>query len=277
MVDYERAYTDVVDILDERTRRSNPICYKMHQSTNENLTAILGQIDFEDKEVLSVLSSSDQMMSSYYLGAKNVDTFDNNVTTYLFYYLKKWCMEYTGKSYLSASNRELLECLDLHKNNDIENNIALFWKRILITIKGPLKDSALFYKNFSDTCSVPYSRDVPTMNGIMKDKDPNYQTMDLFSEQDMEKQYDVIVLSNILEYAYEEDDIGIYHNIMRNLQGALKDDGIVVCSSLIFEKALESGTFDEFFDSHEGAFEYESHRDRYKPISYTYTKKRRIR
>ena len=81
MVDYERAYTDVVDILDERTRRSNPICYKMHQSTNENLTAILGQIDFEDKEVLSVLSSSDQMMSSYYLGAKNVDTFYNNVTT----------------------------------------------------------------------------------------------------------------------------------------------------------------------------------------------------
>ena len=57
-------------------------------------------------------------------------------------------MEYTGKSYLSASNRELLECLDLHKNNDIENNVALFWKRILITIKGPLKDSPLFYKNF---------------------------------------------------------------------------------------------------------------------------------
>ena len=32
---------------------------------------------------------------------------------------------------------------------------------------------------------------------------------------------------------------------------------IVVCSSLIFEKALESGTLDEFYDSHEGAFEYE--------------------
>ena len=277
MLDFDRAYSDVVDILDDRTRSSHPICYKMHQTTNENLTAILGQHDFHGKDVLSVLSSSDQMMSSYYLGASNVDTFDNNVTTYLFYYLKKWCMEYTGKSYLSASNRELLECLDLHRNNDIENNIALFWKRILITIKCPLKDSALFYKNFSDNYSVPYSEDIPTMTGIIRDKDPNYEELDLFTEQEMEKQYDIIVLSNILEYAYEEDDIKVYRNIMNNLRGALKDDGIVICSSLIFEKALESGCFEEFFDTHDGAYEYEEHRHRFKPISYSYTKKRRTR
>ena len=33
-------------------------------------------------------------------------------------------MEYTGKSYLSASNIELLECLDLHKNNIIVAKIS---------------------------------------------------------------------------------------------------------------------------------------------------------
>ena len=145
MVDFDRAYSDVIDLLEDRPKSKNPICFKMHKTTNENLTAILGQFDFEGKEVLSVLSSSDQMMSSYYLGAKEVDTFDNNVTPYLFYYLKKWCMEYTGKSYLSASNRELLECLDLHQNNDIENNVALFWKRVLLRISVPLTHSALFY------------------------------------------------------------------------------------------------------------------------------------
>ena len=81
MVDFDRAYSDVIDLLEDRPKSKNPICFKMHKTTNENLTAILGQFDFEGKEVLSVLSSSDQMMSSYYLGAKEVDTFDNNVKT----------------------------------------------------------------------------------------------------------------------------------------------------------------------------------------------------
>ena len=103
-----------------------------------NLTEIFKKYDFKGKDVLSVLSSSDQMFSSYYLGAENVDTFDHNVTPYLFFYLKKWCMEYTGKSYLSASNKELYDCTDLHKDNDIERNIASFWKKILITINMPL-------------------------------------------------------------------------------------------------------------------------------------------
>ena len=40
-------------------------------------------------------------------------------------------------------------------------------------------------------------------------------------------------------------------------------------------KILESGYFEEMFDTHEGAYEYEEHRKRYKPISYSYTKKRR--
>ena len=277
MVDFDRAYSDVIDLLEDRPKSKNPICFKMHKTTNENLTAILGQFDFEGKEVLSVLSSSDQMMSSYYLGAKEVDTFDNNVTPYLFYYLKKWCMEYTGKSYLSASNIELLECLDLHQNNDIENNVALFWKRVLLRISVPLTHSALFYTNFSDSYGVPYSDNIAKMNELMKDKDPNYSRLDLFDEQDIERQYDYIILSNILEYAYEEDDVRIYQNIMRNIHSALKDDGVVICSSLIFENILESGYFEEMFDTHEGAYEYEEHRKRYKPISYSYTKKRRIR
>ena len=277
MVDYERAYTDVVDILDERTRRSNPICYKMHQSTNENLTAILGQIDFEDKEVLSVLSSSDQMMSSYYLGASNVDTFDRNFTPYLFFYLKKWCMEYTGKSYLSASNRELMECIDLHKDNSLETNVAAFWRRVLVRTNGPLAESELFFNNFADFSGVPYENDVETMTGIIRDKEPNFQFSDIFSETDFPKQYDVIVLSNILEYpyAYEEDEKATYERTKNNLLRALKDDGIVICSSLIFERAMEKKIFSDSFDFHEGVYSYDLHRYKDKPISYSYTKKRR--
>ena len=62
---------------------------------------------------------------------------------------------------------------------------------------------------------------------------------------------------------------------MQNLLNALKDDGIIVCSNLIFEKAMEKDIFLESFDIHEGAYEYDVHRYKDKPISYSYTKKRR--
>ena len=87
MVDFDRAYSNVIDILQDRPKSKNPICFKMYKGTNENLTKIFRRYDFKDKDVLSVLSSSDQMMSSYYLGASNVDTFDRNFTPYLFFYL----------------------------------------------------------------------------------------------------------------------------------------------------------------------------------------------
>lgn len=277
MVDYDRAYSDVMDILYERKKHPNPSCFKMYKATNENLTKIFGLYDFKDKDVLSVLSSSDQMFSSYYLGAKNVDTFDHNLTTFLFFYLKKWCMEYTGKSYLSPSNTTLYECIDLHKNNEIENNVAMFWKRILLPLNVPLANSSLFFNNFNDFYGVPYNDDVETINGIIRDKEPNYQALDIFTETDFSKQYDIVVLSNILEYpyAYEEDEKAVYERTMYNLLNALKDDGIVICSNLIFEKAIEKDIFSEFFDIHEGAFEYDAHRYKDKPISYSYTKKRR--
>lgn len=49
MVDFDRAYSDVMDLLEDRPKSKNPICFKMHKTTNENLTAILGQFDFEGK------------------------------------------------------------------------------------------------------------------------------------------------------------------------------------------------------------------------------------
>lgn len=71
---------------------------KLYRSTNERLSKILSMYDFKDKNVLSVLASSDQLLSSYFLGAKNVDSFDSNVLTFYYFYLRKWCMMYTKKT-----------------------------------------------------------------------------------------------------------------------------------------------------------------------------------
>lgn len=59
---------------------------KIYRNTNENLSKIFSNYNFENKNVLSVLASGDQVFSSYYLGANNVDTFDSNILTYYYFF-----------------------------------------------------------------------------------------------------------------------------------------------------------------------------------------------
>lgn len=62
---------------------------KIYRNTNEDLSKIITKQDIKGKTILSVLASSDQVLSCYYLGAKSVDTFDSNKLTLLLFFLKK--------------------------------------------------------------------------------------------------------------------------------------------------------------------------------------------
>ena len=77
---------DIVLIEDELKKMDA----KMYSQTNEDLDALFCNFDFNNKEVLSVLASSDQMLNCYYMGAKNVDTFDKNERAAYYYYFRKW-------------------------------------------------------------------------------------------------------------------------------------------------------------------------------------------
>ena len=66
---------------------------RIYVSSNEQLDAVFRGFDFKDKDVLSVLGSSDHVFSEYYLGAKSVTAFDINELTKYYYYLRKWLLE----------------------------------------------------------------------------------------------------------------------------------------------------------------------------------------
>lgn len=77
-------------------------------NSNENLRKLFSGIDLKDKEILSVLASSDQLFYFYDNGTKLVDTFDKNKLTFYYFYLRKWFIQYKNKYYITKVNRRML-------------------------------------------------------------------------------------------------------------------------------------------------------------------------
>jgi len=61
---------------------------KVYNFTNENVTCLKDIYSFENSKVLSVVGSGDQYFASILNGAKQVDLFDINPTSYLYFLLK---------------------------------------------------------------------------------------------------------------------------------------------------------------------------------------------
>ena len=61
---------------------------KVYDFTNENVSCLKQLYEFENSRVLSVVGSGDQYFASILNGAKKVDLFDINPTSYLYFLLK---------------------------------------------------------------------------------------------------------------------------------------------------------------------------------------------
>ena len=72
---------------------------KMYYRTNEDLVEAYLDTDFQGKEVLSVLASSDQVFTARVLEAKTVDAFDKNRLTLYYFYLRLWTLKYEKELY----------------------------------------------------------------------------------------------------------------------------------------------------------------------------------
>ena len=139
----------------------------LYKNTNEDLTTIFKNINFKEKKVLTVQASSDQLFSSYILGAKEVDTFDSNRLTEYYYYLRKWCLEETKEFYLSAKDDVLIKAIKKHYD---ENEFAAkLWLEVIKNAKPNLHYSKVFYRE-AMKWSVPYKEREEELIDILKEK-----------------------------------------------------------------------------------------------------------
>ncbi len=209
--------------------------YTLYAESNENLCELFKLINVENKDVLTVLASSDQALSCYVNGAKTIDTFDKIRASIWYAYLRKWIILYQNKFYPSFhffdnGDKELYDliCKIIPENQD-EADAQIFWK-IYLAATNYKSDYYLFN---STICRQPK----PFSNNIEKikhfyDKEINFKCLNICDPLSIDKKYNVLILSNILEHTFNNDERIMVKN---NIENLLKDDGIAVCTSLIYE------------------------------------------
>ncbi len=210
----------------------NQIDYgKMFSKTNEDLVRPFEDIDFFDKDVLSVLSSGDHVLTARYLEANLVDSFDKNPLSFYYFYLRLWSIRYNNELYPNIMSDDYTWLEELLKKvepaNEAEMASLFFFKRHLET-KTNLKN---LFRDEEPVGKVIY-RDASELVDYTNPKMKFYKA-DLFEDFPADNEYDILLISNILEWGQKNPKK--LEKAAENIARVLKRDGIAVCSRLIFK------------------------------------------
>jgi hypothetical protein len=197
------------------------------------------------------------MLTAHYLDAKQVDTFDKNRLTMYYYYLRKWSIEYRRELYpnILEDNNWLKELLkDVKPKTEMEQRALLFFRK---HVQDKTKIRALFFKD-------EYQQKGATLFQTAKDledcfsEDLRFRNINLFVPLGEMEQYDIVLISNVLDWAKEDKDL--LQAAASNLSKLVKKNGVVLCSNLIFRKKSNLDKEEEIFSPY---FEREAKEDTY--------------
>lgn len=193
---------------------------------------------FKDKKsVLSVIGSGDQILSSIFAGIKEVDAFDISVFPKYFLKLKMAAVkalsrtEYLNFFYGLYSSNEYYDDLYDEISVYLESDDERFWNSLISFFDWKdIYNSMLF-------SSEPYSESSAVFRNKYLQSDENYETLkqnldgvvvncytgDIFKLiNELPREYDLIYLSNILNYNKPEDFVELLGNLK------LTDKGISI-------------------------------------------------
>ena len=224
---------------------------KIFYECNEDLVDTLKGIDFTGKDVLSVLASSDQVFTARYLKAKRVDAFDKNRLTLEITVVNSDEINKTFSTEILIKTVDTKEIYNsgtlgykvLNNNNWLKTLLkevkpqTEMEKRAYYFFQKHIEDKTILRNLFYDRDMQPVGRtEYQNAEELKEYKNSklDFYELDLFEERKMPKQYDIVLVSNILEWA--RGDKEKLQKAARNLSEFTKKDGIVACSSLIFRK-----------------------------------------
>jgi len=254
-------------------------CYnnysKIYYGSNESLKDLFKCFSLEGKDVLTVLSSSDHLFFAYQNGAFNVDAFDINYLTKYYHYLRRWNILYENRFYPSknifCNHKYIYKLLDKVKcEENQEEEALLFWEHYLSRVT-PSQHKNLYSMEYYDN-SI---KNLKKLKEELKKRRFTFYNFDLFTSVSCSKKYDVIITSNILEYAWNSLKL---ENSYYNLKKLLKPGGQIIGSHFVFfpnseNFVREKELYENSFEYHEFSNYYEEGHRSY-PLGYSYTKKR---
>ena len=224
--------------------------HSIYYKTNEDIIDAYLDIDFYGKDVLSVLASSDHVLTSDFLDAKKTDAFDINRLTFYYYYLRIWTIEYMNELYPRV--------LDEDCN----------WLKLLLSKVTPRNEQEQIAYNFFKQHALLETDFTSFFNDLYKESDGHtlytkaeeikdvinpeltFYNINLFDRVDLDNTYDIVLLSNILDLASNDKNKLI--QARDNLQRLVRKDGHIICSRLFpitkEERKLEKEIFSDYFD-----------------------------
>lgn len=233
--------------------RRFPNYNRVYYHSNENLKEIFSHIDVNDKDVLSVLGSGDQMFHFYNNGAKSVEVFDVNRLTYYYYYIRMWTMKYLKKYYPEYNfNINFIKNLLCHVKirDEDEKDAFNYWCKYIELFNDKMSNK-LFYRGiFEDVNKLDdFSRIREKLNNQFVFYDVNLGDKNL----PIRKKFDLVYISNISDYIpHNINSFIVYRD---NIERLLKDGGKILSVNLrklgFGEKDLEKELFSEIFNFEE--------------------------
>jgi hypothetical protein len=192
-------------------------------NSNEDIYNYLKYMPVKNSRVLSVCSSGDQAFNCISLGAKKVNTFDNNACSY-------YVLEYKKASILSLKYQEYLDFFPINFNNDATSYNPLTYQKIRPFLSSK---AMIFWDYFYEKYRNFFPSMMPRLAYGFINKIPNYYllnkhnynslktslanssvTFSLIDLANIKKSslgkynyYDVILLSNIFDYMLDFIDM----------------------------------------------------------------------
>ena len=224
--------------------------------TNENINSYFHRINITDKSILTVASSGDYIFDAYLRGASNIESFDINILTKYYISLKQAAIktleydEFISFFCLDCNYFDIFNQKTYQKiRTQLSEENTIFWDSLYHKYNGnKTRKSHLF---FSDEeifeflkHAVLYLQPENYMN--LKEKliiqdafsEKNFKNINVKNIQDnYEKQFDIILISNIADYIHEIYPTTPIENFKKwlehDVQKILGENGII-CVAYIF-------------------------------------------
>ena len=234
---------------------------QIYYKTNEDLVDAYLDTDFRDKDVFSVLSSSDQVLTARYLDAKTVDAFDRNRLTPYYFYLRLWALKYNNELYPEIMNRgahkwmsELLK--KVKPESEEEKKALLFFQKHQQLYSNYSK---LFFDEIGNMNAATLFQKAKDLEDCLS-TELEFRCVDFFQTFEVEKDYDIVLMSNIPDLAKEKE----LRAIAENLRRLTRKNGTIICSNLIYQtpekRKLQEEIFSPYFEREDKPYSYVYHR-----------------
>lgn len=221
---------------------------QLYGFTTENLAGYMPSLDFKEKNVLTVLGSGDQVINAYMLGAKKVSSFDINELAVYYADLKMSAIRhldfdefrsflFRGKDSLRKNRYDLMKTdLDYLTLQFFDGCYDRFGEGHAIR-ESDLFNNRYDYDWLKTKCNPYLSSESDYLKARGRLRQPELINRDVKGLV-LDEKYDIIMLSNIGDYAermFPGDYLKAYAEEIRGvLREHLAEEGII-CISYLYD------------------------------------------